>query len=212
MFFRVFSDLGGKYKYACNDLSFDKREEIVCAVCGRSYAVSTFHGECKNFVLDGGKKYPDFLSYTGPSGDLIPFIVSARALKLFEENGVSGFVNMGKVISSVKNRSAYIPDEQAPDYYLMDFLGTIDFDFKEMHLKKKRTCCKCGRFEWSRSRFGNVVLDRSSWNGMDICRLASIPNVIICTEKVETLVRKNKLMGLIFLQEQSIMSLRGLHE
>lgn len=210
MFFGVFPNLRGKYKYACNDLSFDTREEKVCPACGRSYAVSSFRDEPKNFVLDGGKAYPDFLSYTGPSGNMIPFIISARTLKLFEENGISGFVNLCKVICSVKRCSAYILDEQAPEYYLLDFLGTIDFDFKEMHLKKTKTCSACGRFAWSRLRFGSVILDKSSWNGMDICRLASVPNVIVCTEKVEALARKNKLTGLIFQQEQDILSQRGL--
>lgn len=210
MFFGLFPNLRGKYKYAYNDLSFDTKEEKVCPACGRSYAVSSFRDEPKNFVLDGGKTYPDFLSYTGPCGDFIPFIVSERTLKLFEENGVSGFVNLGKVICSVKRCSAYISDEQAPDYYLLDFLGTIDFDFKEMHLKKKGQCSACGLFEWSRLRFGNVILDRRSWNGMDFCRLASIPNVIVCTDKVESIVRKNKLGGLVFQQEQDILSQRGL--
>jgi hypothetical protein len=69
-----------------------------------------------------------------------------------------------------------------------------------MQLKKKRVCPSCGQFEWNRQRLPAMILNVSSWDGSDICRLASIPGFIVCTDKFKTIVQNNQLKGFSFEQ------------
>lgn len=62
-----------------------------------------------------------------------------------------------------------------------------------MCLKKKKLCKVCGSFEWNRQRLCPLYLDEGAWDESHICRVASIPGHVICTERIVPLVKKHKI-------------------
>lgn len=143
-------------------------------------------------VLDGGKTYPDLLMYC--SVGIRPFIISKKALDIFEANGVTGMAGAFKV--EFQNSS----DDS--EYYCIDISGSIDMDLKRMQLKRKRICTHCGQSDWNRKSLGKIIPNVSSWNGEDLCRIKSIPSAFVCTEKILKLVKDNKLTGFEFVSLQ----------
>ena len=96
---------------------------------------------------------------------------------------------------------------EAPhSYYLLNINGSIDFDLKAMSLKKKNVCAACGQFDWSRQRLSIIktVFDMDAWDKSDLCRIASFPGYVVCSEKVKNIIEKHGFTGVVFQSEDSI--------
>lgn len=185
-----------KHKYAYKDLTFTGFNRSVCPECECEIATAQYKENTPNFVLEGGRVYPDYLQFAGAGRQ--PFLISEKALELFEKNqitGYSGYQLVNYVSSKRKDNSSII---QQVKYYNLNITGRVDLDLAEMHLKKKHLCPQCGQFDWSRRRFGKTILDETTWDGSDLCRLKSIPGFKLCSEKLKELVRQHELTGFSF--------------
>ena len=54
-----------KYCYAWKDLSFGGYQVCCCPVCGRNMVTELPSSERPALILEGGRKYPDFLYHAG---------------------------------------------------------------------------------------------------------------------------------------------------
>ncbi len=180
-----------RFRYACKDLTFVRLEGPVCSCCGRNINHPVYAQDIHHFLLDGGKRYPDWLDFCGVGGRLI--LLSQSAVEAFQKEGITGLADRGPVKVSRMFRREIIPLTDAPDYRLVDFTGRIDFDLPAMCLKKKHRCAQCGQFNWNRQRLYPVVMDRSTWDGSDLCSQVSIPGFKYCTQAVVDVIKKHKL-------------------
>lgn len=188
-------DNGRKYKYAWKDASFLGYEKTICSQCGRTVTVPTFNREAHCLILEGGIEFPDYLAFTGAGKRF--FLLSERALHCLREGKISGISGGEPVKACMQNGD---PIDDAPKYVHLEITGQADLDHAAMQLKKKRACPACGQFEWNRQRLPAMILNTSAWDGSDICRLASIPGFIVCTDKFKAIVQNNQLKGFSFEQ------------
>jgi len=177
-------DTNRKYRYAWKDESFLGFEQRVCVQCGRTVTEMRYDEGVHRLALEGGTVYPDYLAFTG-SGERL-FLLTERAVIALEESGITGF--SGK-------REVLVLD--GPKYFAMDICGSVELDFAAMHLKKKMLCPECGQFRWNRQRLEPVILDESTWDGADICRVKSMPGFCACTQQFADMVKKYKLTGFL---------------
>ena len=184
------------YQYAYKDASFVTFQRSKCEDCGREIAEMEYGGpHC--LIAEGGPRYPDYLAFCGAGAPL--FVVSERAAQVFRENMLGGIAEFIPIqVMREKNGELLPLPENAPRYMLLQVAGMIDLHLQKMCLKKKRLCKTCGGFEWNRQRFHPLYVDDRTWDGSDLCRIASIPARVVCTEKVLNLIKENKLKGFAF--------------
>lgn len=194
MLYQIEHDIVRKYQYAYKDQSFIGYTRSVCSQCSRQIAIPQFDEGAPHLLLEGGLVFPDYLQFCGAGKQL--FLVSEKALSLFEKNGITGYTGYQLVTSEAinKGRNNY----QIPDYYSLNITGRIDFDFAAMHLKKKRICPQCGQFDWNRFRIEPIIVDHTTWDGYDLCLLNSIRGIRICSENLKKLVQEHLLTGFSF--------------
>ena len=122
----------------------------------------------------------------------------------FYECGITGFDSSEKVHVCRYKGNSY--ETQDVCYYTLKVTGSIELDLKAMSLKKKHKCEHCGGFDWSRQRLGIIdsVLDMSTWDGNDICRIQSFPGHKIVSEKFKNMVERYKLTGINLKPENEI--------
>lgn len=181
-----------RYKYFNGEETFLGYEKGACPACGRTVATPKYSAETPVFVLDGGKKYPDYFhAYTRGS------ILSKRAAEVFLEAGATGMEYSPVIIANA--------EKGAPEYVWLKPQGFIDIDYKASHIKKKNFCAECGGFALNRLRPCPVELDVSTWNGLDVCRLGLYPHVLIVTEKVLSAAKKAGLKGMTYTEESDIL-------
>lgn len=195
MFYDVYGSGTRVYKYAWQDLSFVDWVKTPCEACGRDISKTEYEPGGHRLVLEGGKRYPDFLAFTG-AGERI-FLVSERALEVFTQNQVSGIASWERVscVSEMVRGKYMEPQGEAPNYWKLNISGRVDLDMKAMFLKKKHRCDKCGQFVWNRERLYPMYLDPNTWDGSDLCRITSIPGHVVCSDKLVRLIKKYSLKG-----------------
>lgn len=190
-----------KYCYAQKNLAFGGYTFNKCPSCGRQIAKELLKTQQDMFVIEGGKQYPDFLYYGGAG---LYFLVSERVMAAFIEYGVTGYEEAVKV--PVYRMKGDALTEQDVCYYLLNINGSIDFDLKAMSLKRKNQCSDCGQFDWNRQRlsFIKTVFDMDTWDKSDLCRIASFPGYVVCSEKLKNIIEKKGFNGVTFQAEDSI--------
>lgn len=190
-----------KYCYAQRNLAFGGYSFSKCPSCGRQMAEEQPKIQQDAFVIEGGKQYPDFLYYGGAG---LYFLVSDKVMRAFEEKGVTGYDSATQVPVYRPHNGELI--EAPHNYYLLNINGSIDFDLKAMSLKKKNVCAACGQFDWSRQRLSIIktVFDMDTWDKSDLCRIASFPGYVVCSEKVKNIIEKFGFNGVTFQAEDSI--------
>lgn len=185
-----------RYQYAWKDMAVAELRRESCPACGRTVG----RWECSGphfMILEGGGKYPDRLPFCGAGESEL--LLSEKAVEVFLRNGITGIAGQTPVRTGRERDGALMPlPEEAPGYVLAELDGTIDLDLGKMGLKKKNRCSVCGGFDWNRQRLHPLIPDRETWNGRDLCRIASIPGYIVCTDRVVELVNKHKLRGFAF--------------
>lgn len=189
------------YRYAQKDNAFAGWKEVICPGCGRRVSLPTYSEPSPVLALEGGKKYPDFLQFCGagslPDGGRL-IVLSEKALTVFREEGISGIGECKPVVVVQSAVCRYCVDD-APRYFAVDITGSVDLDCSAMsNLKKKNFCPTCQQFEWNRKQLGRYILDRNTWSGHDICRLASMPGILFGSEKLKRAVQKHKLTNFCF--------------
>ena len=144
-------------------------------------------------ILEGGKRYPDYLQFCGAGEPLV--LLSQRAVDVFKQNAITGF-SYKEAVLVCDEEGEPLPD--ATQYFAMEVRGRAEPDFGAMHLKRKHCCPQCGQFSWNRQRLEPLILDRDFWDGSDICRIESVPGYCICSERFQKLVEENGLTGFSF--------------
>lgn len=183
-----------KYQYAYKDLSLIGYSRSVCPQCSRQIGVPQYRGNTPHLILEGGNEWPDYLQFCGAGNRL--FLISERALEIFEKNSITGYNGYQSVDSeSVIGKRTFT---QNPNYYSLNVSGRIDLNFASMHLKKKRLCPQCRQYEWSRNRLEPLILDYTTWDESDICLIDSIPGFRVCSETFMHVVQNNQLKGFSF--------------
>lgn len=195
-FYFISESLKAKYTYAFSNLSFVDWFKQECPKCGRAVVAAGYRDTTHRLVLEGGKVYPDLLGFGGCGSRL--FILSEKAVRVFEENGISGFITESKAELYKSYSRKIIPVEDAPVYYIVSIYGEIDYDYRSMFLKRKHVCTECGQFELNRQRLYPTFFNISTWDGNDLCSLSTFPGRKVCTEKVVEVVKENGLMGFDF--------------
>jgi ribosomal protein S27AE len=191
MFYEI-REGSNRYKYFNGEETFLGYEKSVCPACGRTVCAPKYSAETPVFMLDGGKKYPDFFhAYTRGS------IISKRALEAFLEAGATGIEYSPVIIANA--------EEETPEYVWLKPQGFIDIDYTASGIKKKNFCAECGQFELNRLRPCPVKMDPASWNELDVCRLGLYPHRLIVTEKVLAAAKKAGLKGMTYAEESDIL-------
>lgn len=179
------------FKYAYKDLSLTGYTRDFCTKCGRSIVSPQYIETPPHLILEGGRQFPDFLQFCGAGNRL--FVVSEKALSLFEKSKVTGFSSSERcLIECISTNRVF---HAVPVYYSLEINGRVDLDLIAMHLKKKNKCDACSQFTWSRTRIDPLIIDLNTWDGSDICLLDSIPGLKLCSEKVVDIVKTNRLTG-----------------
>lgn len=194
MLFLLKHNTSGKYRYALEDTSVLGYNHTVCPQCNRRISTLQYKDAAPHLILEGGKALPDLLSFCGAGKQL--FLPSEKALQLFKEAGITGWSELEAVtIEEIGKNRNVVP---VPTYYNLCIFGRIEFDFAAMQLKKKSVCPVCGQFTLSRTRLPSPILDATSWDHSDLCRIESIPGYTVCTDKVKALVTQHDLTGFSF--------------
>lgn len=189
-------DIQRDYVYAYKNDSFEGYIWGMCQECGRQTATARYTGYHPHLLLEGSGLYPDFLQFCGAGNRL--FVISERALYLFERHGISGYSNYIPVSLDTSLVSPKAKTRMVPNYFSLEVSGHIDLDFKLMHLKRKKLCPICHQFEWSRQKIDPIVADNHSWDGSDLCILSSMPGFIMCSKTIVNIVHDNDLTGVSF--------------
>ena len=177
-----------------------------CAECGRKNIRFLPISEQAFLWIEGGKRFPDFLSF----GDVGQYLfVSPAVISVFETNAVSGY-HVEKSLPVYRESHGEMQKIDDIQYYSLNVTGQVDFDLKAMHLKKKHLCKSCGNFDWSIQRLSIVdaKLDLNTWDQSDLCRVSSLPGSLVCSEKTADLIHQNKLSGVYIQDEKDMFRIR----
>ncbi len=182
--------------YAWSIPSYGGIKSEICEVCGRKIQSSIYLDTPIRFGLTGGRIFTDFLELTFCMHE--HFLLSERAVEIFLKEKISGIGVISPIAFEIdRKRWGNRPEPPMP-YYDIEISGRVDFDLKEMRLKKKRYCPQCKQFEWNRQRLYPLYLDESTWDGGDICRISSMPGKPVCSEHFQEVVTKYQMSGVVF--------------
>ena len=198
--------LNNRYCYIIRSLSFNGYHYEICPDCGRQIALEKPSNPNLGFVVEGGSLYPDFL---GNCDADICFIVSERVLETFVKHEITGYDQAKKV--TVYREKHGMLSKQECSYYSLNITGNIDLNLKSMSLKRKHYCPRCDQFDWNIQRLHILKssFDMDTWDGSDLCRVASFPRHIICSKKIKSIIEEYKFKGVYCLEEDSIFKPRG---
>lgn len=190
-----------KYCYVAENLAFAGLKKEKCPNCGCLKTKELIFQGDDALLIDGAKKYPDFMLY-GSVG--LAFIISERAVEAFEREKITGYDTAKKVPLYRSRYKELIKQEK--EYYMLNITGTVDLDLNAMTLKKKNICSVCGNYKWNRQRLGIIdsVFDMSTWNGEDLCRIKSFPGHIVVSDRLKSAVEQHNLSGITFKPENAI--------
>ena len=195
MFYCLSSHPSNRYKYLIMDYDFYKINTYQCNTCGREVKYCQLEYWPPKMFLEGGKRYPDHLSVSIPFDDKCGLVISEKAFEIFEKENINGYTAESIEINDDKSNTEVSVEK--PKYYYLYVNGSISLDYGAMHYKKKNYCPDCGTYNWSRQKIGESILDHSSWNQCDICKLVDYPNILICTQKVIDVIKKYNLKGFV---------------
>ena len=202
MFYCLSSHPSNLYKYVLMDYGFYRINNCRCNTCGREVKQCQLEYWPPKMILEGGKRYPDHLSVSIPFEDKCGLIVSEKALEAFDKENITGY--LAEQIDIKDDRAHSDNSTEIPKYYYLYVNGSISLDYSAMHYKKKNYCSDCGSYNWSRQKIGESILDHSSWNQCDICKLVDYPNLFICTQKAIDVIKKYNLKGFVKAAESDI--------
>ena len=204
MFYHLDARSSNRYCYVRYPWDYYSKEEQKCPACGRM--VQTYKPDYwpPQFSLEGGKRYPDALSYETMFEEKCGMLLSKKALEAFQKEGITGFIAEPVTVIDNPECSASESDSGMPAYYCIYIQGRISLDYQAMHYRKKNYCEACGQYTWSRQKIGESALDASTWDQSDLCKLTDYPNSFICTSMVIEVIRKYRLKGFSKSEETDI--------
>ncbi len=200
MFYCISSHPSNRYKYVVLDHGYYEIDRFECDDCGRTSQKCRLAYWPPKMRLEGGNRYPDFLSVSVPFEDKCGIIVSRKVLDAFLNENITGF--LATPIDIEVDRS--FKYEEVPQYFYLTVTGRISLDYAAMRYRKRNFCPVCGSYVWSRQKVGESVLDHGSWDGADLCSLMDFPNLFLCTQRVIDLVKGYKFKGACMRSESEV--------
>ncbi len=192
MFYRILFGSDQKYRYArCRSFSYGDVQKVSCPACGRDIVTPIYAEGILRWELEGGRILPDFLQ----SVNCWPrhFLASQRAWDILQQERITGLGEIQPVESTCDPQHQ---DSRDMAYYDVQITGRIDWDLQAMGLKKKNLCPQCRQFDWNRQRLYPEYIAPDTWDGSDLCRLDSVPGVVVCSGQFAEVVRRHNLTGL----------------
>lgn len=184
-YYGMSSDQNPKFVYAKMIVEGNAYAKVECPVC---------HKETKappsiynlTATLSKGSIFPDMLCFAPASWMKV---ISEKALTVFKENNVAGFIpHKLKIVDSKKNPLSGL------NYYILEIIGYANIDYDKMGTRVTEYCKCCGyrKFEnWENVHEQNWLIE-DTWDGSDIF------TVNLCTRKVLQVVYENQLTGFSF--------------
>ena len=204
MLYGLLPYVSNRYSYATYSYDFYDNKEIICNTCARTKNIIQLRYWPPKITLEGGKRYPDCLYITSPFEDKCGMVLSDRALAAFRKENITGFVSEPiTILDNIKNNQDQLLSSM-PQYHYIYIKGKISLDYQKMHYRKKNICNECGEYTWSRIKIGESVIDYSTWDKSDLCKLEDYPNYFLCTQRVIDVIKKYKLKGFAKVSERDL--------
>lgn len=204
-FFRIDHASYNRFRRVWEDMSFVGYDESTCPACGRIINTMIYKDEKYQFLLWGGKSYPDWIRDSGVGEKTM--LLSEKTVEILQKEGITGFSVKCEASLYDQDRKKNIEKiTDCPRYYVIDIYGRIDYDYASMFLKRKKQCTHCNQFSLNRERLYPEYLDESLWDGSDLCFLLTSPRIWYCTERFVQVVKKHKLTGFDFYETREKMT------
>ena len=172
-----------------------------CANCKRLVFKYNYGKASHHYAIVGGRDYSDCLQLVSgsiPSG----LLVSKKVIQTIIEEKISGW-DYYESIDIVKNE---IKIEK--QYFLLRISGSCDLDYSKMNLKKKNYCSLCGQYDLNRKRLGLSFIDKSSWDGSDLCSIKTTPGFLLCSSRFYELSKTKQFKGFDFFPDNMVYSIK----
>jgi hypothetical protein len=149
--------------------------------------------------LEGGQAYPDLLGCGA-----FPFLIlSEKAVRVFQENGITSFHTISVGVSKIKANALIGCDP--PKYFRIEIDGSCKIDLKASGAKIIKYCKMCYHIETMPTVLKSHPLIPGSWDQTPLFRDYNLyPFVTFCTQDVVDLVKKKGLSNFLFKKENEI--------
>lgn len=117
-------------------------------------------------------------------------LIQDRVLKLFRQNGVTGF-DVKPVKARFKGRTTTVP----PKLWELVVTGWAGMAPPESGIKLKYSCDACALKEYSCFTNPGALINESAWDGSDMFIVWPMPAFIFITHSVMQIIIKNRLKG-----------------
>ena len=130
-------------------------------------------------------------------------LISPKALALFKHHRITGF-EVRRVVTEYPNPIK----TQPPKLYEVIITGWGGLPAREAGLTAIESCPTCGYKMFTIAEPSRLI-DPTAWDGSDIFMVWPIPRYPFVTDRLATLIRKEKLSGAKLLPAQEIPMKRG---
>jgi hypothetical protein len=171
------------------------RSEMVHRACRECGSVDHYPSGAFDVTVEGGTKYPDVLG----CGAYSFLIVSARAVAVWQEAGVTAFHTYPVNVAEVKSKR--LEASAAPQYYSVEIDGRCALDLAASGIGNVRICPGCQRVIAPPRMSSDIrfVLTPGSWDGTDLFRdITTYPRVSFCTDRILQLAGQHRLTNFRF--------------
>lgn len=185
--------LGNSGTYSPSLVSEDTERRLPCPSCGR---VKCFDGDQDvTLELERKKTIPDQL-LCGAKPSL--FILSERALDVFERNHVTGYRALGKI--TLLDKHGQLITDYPQQYYNVTITGACCIDYAAMGVAANVVCNSCALLDyvgntWQLPEPGPYIKE---WDGSDLCHMNGFPHSPMCTSRLAKIIVSNKLSNFSF--------------
>ncbi len=182
---------GTKWAYAdqVDPVVISDEAEDYCPVCGRAVGMLKWLPPHR-VKLSSAKpeKWGDFVWGAG-----FTLIVSDRFKSIYEREGLKGikFFSPVEVVRVGKRKTGDLP-LGLPIYHLIEIVwgGANQDDIASKVVWDKEPTCPHCRIDGHHIRQEGIVLEESSWNGVDIFEARGAPGVILVSERFKGVVER----------------------
>jgi len=155
-----------------------------------------------SLIIEGKRALPDYLN----CGHYSLCIVSDKVIEAWQKNNVTGYTVFPiKKLFTDKKGNELSTNVQ---YFNVTITGRAELDYKQMNIKIKKQCSKCGYIEYNKDtwEFGTAVIKTGTYDGSDLFVVKGFEAMPICTIKMLEIVYKEKLTNFAFRSYKSLFS------
>lgn len=121
-------------------------------------------------------------------------MVHDHVLKMLKKEGFTGF-DVKPVKVAYKNKKATLP---VPKLWELQITGWGGMAHSESGIKELINCKGCGRLKYTHWTEGAKLIDPTTWDGSDFFIIWPMPKYVFVTDRVRSLILKQKFKGVSF--------------